>query len=86
MRLLVVLQHDILSDLQSFVVAPLYPVLGAGAVSRLRPIVRVGETDYMIAVDRLLTLERRELGPPVANAREHADAIKNALDLVFSGF
>jgi toxin CcdB len=85
-RLVIVLQHDHLSDLGTFVVAPLFVSAALESIQRLRPLVRVGDRDYVVAVDRLASLPARQLGAAVANLEGSRYELINALDFLFAGF
>lgn len=85
-RLIVVLQHDNISDLDEVVVAPLYLTSQLSSVRHLRPKVRLDDQDYLIAVDRLGAMPRRQLGAPLANLEQLRYEITKALDLLFTGF
>lgn len=85
-RLVVVLQHEVLSDLESVVVAPLYLAKDLSEIRQLRPKVRIGRSDYVLAVDRLASFPKHQLGDPTANLASSSYEITKALDLLFSGF
>lgn len=85
-QLVVVLQHQLLAALQSVVVAPLVEATEDVRFKRLRPALSVNGRDYVLAIDRLASVVRRELQDPVDNVSEHRDSIRNALDLLFVGF
>ncbi len=85
-RLVVVLQHEHLSQLANVVVAPLFVEGEMDAVDRLRPIVVVAARTYIVGVDRLASLPTRQLGAPVANLDGSRYELINALDFLFAGF
>lgn len=85
-RLVVVLQHEHLSDLATIVVAPLYPASELPLVSGVRVPIDVDGKSYVAAVDRLASLPTEQLKRPTANLGEHDYAFTKALDLLFSGF
>jgi toxin CcdB len=85
-RLVVVLQHEHLSQLANVVVAPLFVEDEMDAVDRLRPLVIVEAQTYIVAVDRLASLSTRQLGAPVANLEGSRYELINALDFLFAGF
>ena len=85
-RLVLVLQHRLLSDLDTVVVAPLFRASELDAVRQLRPTVSIEAGDYVIAIDRMASLPRRLLGKAVANLSPMDYEIRKALDLIFSGF
>ena len=85
-RLVVVLQHRVLDDLVTVVTAPLYSVNELERVRQLRPVVEIAGTEFLVAIDRLAFLPRRQLGAPIANLQEHEYQLRKALDLGYSGF
>jgi toxin CcdB len=86
-RLAVVLQHDMLADLSTRVVAPLIAEDDAGsATARMVPIVNVLGTRYAIAIQLCGTVPVRALGEPIANLEAEQAAIKNTIDRLFLGF
>jgi toxin CcdB len=86
-RLAVVLQHDILSDLSTRVVAPL---IGAEEVgfdeSRVMPSVSIGGKKYAVAMHLCAAVPARALSEPIGSIASEQATIKNALDLLFLGF
>ncbi len=86
-RLAVVLQHDILSDLSTRVVAPLIDAEEVGFDKRrVMPIVSIAGGEYAIAVHLSAAIPTRALGEPIASIVGDQAAIKNALDLLYLGF
>ena len=85
-RLVVVLQHEHLSQLGNVVVAPLFAHGELEAIDRLRPIVVIDARPYVVAVDQLAALPTRQVGSPVANLESARYEIINALDFLFGGF
>lgn len=85
-RLVVVLQHEHMSDLATVVIAPMFTEDELAPIERLRPQVRVARKSYIIAVDRLASLPARQLGTAVANLEASRDELINALDFLFGGF
>lgn len=85
-HLVVVLQHEHLSQLANTVVAPLFAEGETEVIERLRPLVLVGRKRYIIAVDRLASLPVRQLGAPVASLEGARYELINALDFLFAGF
>lgn len=80
-------QTDLLSGFQTRVVIPLVPVDGTLVIhARLNPVVHIEGVSYMLATQSLIALERRELGPAVANLTDRFDEIRSALDMIFLGF
>ena len=85
-RLVVVLQHEHLSQLINVVAAPLFAHDELEAIDRLRPIVVVEAHTYIVAVDRLASLPTRQLGSPLANLESARYELIHALDFLFAGF
>ena len=85
-RLVVVLQHEQLSQLGNVVVAPLFADGELDAIDRLRPVVIIDACPYVVAVDRLAALPTRQLSSPVANIESARYDLINALDFLFAGF
>jgi toxin CcdB len=85
-RLVVVLQHEHLSQLGNVVVAPLFAHGELEAIDRLRPVVVIDARPYIVAVDRLAGLPTRQVGSAVANLESARYDLINALDFLFAGF
>lgn len=83
--LAVVLQDDMLAHLATRIVAPLIEIGVDAETDKMTPTVEIGDTRYTIAMHLLTTIPVRNLGTLVANLEEQERAIKNAMDLVFSG-
>lgn len=84
--LLVILQHDFVDALETCVVAPLIPIGLLLVLPRLRPTLTVEGRRYVLALDRLATLDRQTIGEAAGNALSCRDEIFLALDLLFKGF
>lgn len=85
-RHVVVLQHHDIEALSGVIVAPLYPADQLPAVDRLRLPLTFKRRSYLVAIDRLASVPKRQLGPAVGTLEPLRYDIKNALDLVFAGF
>lgn len=84
--LVVVLQHDLLGDLRSRVVAPLLPLERAGGALRgLTLDLDVGGTPLRLMPQLMATLTLAELGPPVTSLGTSRDAILRACDVLLCG-
>ena len=81
-----ILQHDLSSDLETCVVAPLVPLGQLPPMGRMRPMLAYADQEHVIAIDRLATVRRRSLSPPLGSAIGAEYEIKAGLDLLFSGF
>jgi toxin CcdB len=82
---LLVLQSDLVSGLQSTVVAPLAAREQFSGARRMNPILPVDSREFWLATHELFAVDRRLLRGPIANLSDHRDAIIAALDLVFTG-
>lgn len=83
---LVILQSDLVSDLNSAVVAPLIPRERMIGAERLNPVVSVDGREFWLATHELFAVDRRILKNQVATLGPNRDAIVAALDLLFTGF
>lgn len=84
--LVLVLQHDLLSDLATRTVCLVLPETSpAPAIAALAPIISVGDLRLRIVPHVLATLTLSELGQHVANVAHHRDRIIRAVDVMLSG-
>ena len=80
------LQSDLLSDLATRVVAPLYLTAAYGPAARhLNPILSVKGTKVVMSSTELATVPRRVLQDPVATLASARSEIVGALDFLFLG-
>ncbi len=84
-QLVVVLQHDLVDDLETRVVAPLTDKPYQRLIAGLRLAVDFEGAKLVLQIDRLAAIDRRELGSVTGNLAAEEERIKNALDLVFLG-
>jgi toxin CcdB len=84
-RLVVVLQHESLDELTTTVVAPLYKPAEFRALQRLTPTVIIGRQKYIVAIDRLASVPKRQLGRVVGNLEDLRFELIKATDYLFSG-
>ncbi|KQV42370.1 pirin [Rhizobium sp. Root73] len=81
------LQADILSDLQTRNVAPLLlPGEISRLIARLNPKFEIGGRPYVMATQFMGVVAVSEIGETVADLTSHADAITAATDFLFQGF
>jgi toxin CcdB len=81
------LQADLLSNLPSRMMAPLYRVKDMNwAMSRLTPRFDIDGTTYVMATQRMAAVETNQIGEMVADLTSKADEIAAALDFLFLGF
>jgi toxin CcdB len=85
-RFVVVLQHEHLDRLGTVVAAPLFADNELEHIDRLRPHVRLGRKSYIVAVDLLAALPKRQLEAAVANLEKSRYELTKAIDLLFAGF
>jgi toxin CcdB len=82
----VVLQHGLLSRLNTRIVAPLIVSKSIPLLEKLMPEVTVRGSRYVIDVTNIGVMPTRELvGPAVENLEAKRYEIVSALDLVFTG-
>jgi hypothetical protein len=67
------------------VVAPLIAENTFMPQSRLTPIIPVLGQSYILSIPEMFTIEKRRLGPVVANVDSLSQRIIGALDLLFTG-
>lgn len=85
--LVIDLQANILSDLPSRMVAPLYPVRDMSwSISRLNPRFLINGESYVMATQRMAALPLSEVRERVADLSSDADAVTAATDFLFQGF
>lgn len=85
-RLVVVLQHEVLADLATVIVAPIYTPTELPRLERLRPTVELGGQPFVVAIDRLVSIPVKHLSLPLHNLGAHRMEFLAAVDLLFSGF
>jgi toxin CcdB len=80
------LQTDLI-DTGTRVVAPLLPITEAlPAIRRLEPIFELGEVPLALHTAEMAAVPAHLLTVSVADLSDQQDAIRSALDMVFSGF
>jgi hypothetical protein len=82
---LIELQHDYLANIKTAVVAPLIPEGSFTPQGRLTPMISVLGASHILSTTELFTIERRRLGPVVANVDSLHQRIIGAIDLLFTG-
>jgi toxin CcdB len=80
-------QSDLLSDLDTRVVIPLYTptALKGKALATLTPTVEVEDKAYVLMTPQLAGISIKELGSEVADLTAHRDSIVAALDFLITG-
>lgn len=83
---LLVVQSDLIEDARTCVVVPLITEQRAGTpVSRLMPLLRVGDETMVMDTLQLAAISRAALGAAAADLSDERAAIMAALDLLISG-
>ncbi|MCQ2005681.1 CcdB family protein [Rhizobium sp. NRK18] len=81
------LQADLLEQLNTRVMAPLYSLsVSPWSLSRLNPHFEIGETIYVMATQRMAAVPVAEIGDLVADLSSRADDVLRAVDFLFSGY
>lgn len=83
---LCVLQSHYLEAVDTVIVAPLIKASALATPSQVAVPVSIQGEDYLLDVALMANIQRRGLGPAVANLVAHEDDIRRALDRLFSGF
>lgn len=84
--LVVILQHDLVDQLDTRVVAPLSDTPHRLLIDKLRLNVDFGHGEHLLQMDRLAAIPRAAIGQVAGNLDQEQDRIKAALDLLFIGF
>ena len=82
--LIVVLQHDVVDDTESVIVAGLIPSKDQGT-TRLFPRFKIAGRSYTMRTPDLASMPRKVLTAPVASLRSEWHQIDAALDILFTG-
>ncbi|MFS8143976.1 CcdB family protein [Rhizobium sp. BR 249] len=81
------LQANLLDDLPSRVMVPLYPVRELSwSISRLNPRFSIEGEIYVMATQRMASVPTSEIGKAIADLSGKSDAIIGAMDFFFQGF
>ena len=85
-RYIVDLQADLLDEMGSRLVAPIFALASAKRpLERINPVVHIDGEPYFIALQETASIRAKELGAAVANLRQHRDAIVAGIDFLFTG-
>lgn len=79
-------QSDVLDALETRVVVPLLPVAGVPRATRLNPVFAVDGRSVVMSTNLIFSIPEQRLGKRIGQLSEEADAIMNALDMLFTGF
>ncbi len=83
---LVELQSDLVSGLDTAIVAPLVRRADAGPiVHHLNPVIRFGDDELVLRIGELVSLPRTVLGRKVGSIKSDHEALMAAIDVVFFG-
>ena len=86
-RKLLSVQADVLNQINSRIVIPLFPVTPEiNFIAKLNPVLKVSGTDMMLMTQQIAPIPVKALGPVVADLGNEADVIANALDMLLKGF
>lgn len=81
------LQANILSDLPSRIMAPLYPVRDMSwSITRLNPRFLIEGEAHVVATQRMAAIHVSEISENIADLSEFQDTIIAAPDFLFQGF
>jgi toxin CcdB len=81
------LQSDLVSGLNTRVVAPLLPLVDAPRpADRLNPVFDIADSQFVMATQFMAAVPTSELRESAGSLAEQHDAIMNALDMIFTGF
>lgn len=82
------IQSNILESLATRVVVPLRPYAQNqdAVISKLHPVVKIGEEEFVAVVTELAGVRRSLLGAPVFSAAGEQQKIIDACDLILTGF
>lgn len=84
-RRVVVLQYSGLDTGASILVAPLFPASDLPELQGVTPRVDLDGEDYLIAVQLLAAIQRKDLGPAERTLAQHEYAVANAINRLFFG-
>lgn len=81
-------QSNLLGDLRTRVVIPLFPKRTSGVkpLTRLTPEFQIEGRKVILMTPQLAGISLSDLGEPVGDLSEHRSEIVSALDLLISGF
>ena len=85
--LVIDVQSEVLTRLDTRVVVPLMPLkrYGARPITRLNPTVKIDRVEYVLVFQELAAVPAAALAMPVANLRARRDELVAAVDLLFTG-
>lgn len=81
---LVDLQHDMLGDLATRIMAPLLPASGATTLKGLSPDVQIDGARYFVSMVEMASVPVSELSSPRGDLRDYRQNLLAAVDLLFT--
>ena len=86
-RMLLNVQADVLSQINSRIVIPLVPATPAiSLIAKLNPVLNVNGTPMVLMTQQIAPIPIKALGPHITNLNSQSDVIANALDMLLKGF
>ena len=82
---MVILQHDLVDELGTRVVAPLSETQYRALIDALRIPVELDLGSYVVQLDRMAAIEPKMIGQVVGTLAAEENRIKRGLDLLFFG-
>ncbi|WP_336777858.1 CcdB family protein [Pantoea sp. USHLN256] len=81
-------QSEIIGELASRIVIPLYPVnlFKKNQVKRLNPVINVEGEEYLVMTHEMASVRESLLGDQVMDAHVYRQRIKDSIDFIFDGF
>ncbi|WP_113632747.1 CcdB family protein [Pectobacterium peruviense] len=81
-------QSDIIGELHTRLVIPLFPLnkITKAPARRLTPIITVEGDDYLIMTHEMASVRRSQCGHEVMDAQMYRKTIKDAVDFLLDGF
>jgi toxin CcdB len=82
------IQADMFADIGSRVVVPLAPAgsFQLEAMSRLKPILKLAEGDYILITTDIAAVPTSMLGERIENLQDQREVIVDAIDFLMQGF
>jgi toxin CcdB len=85
-EMVVVLQHDYLSDLKGRLVAPMLAAAQMKPVERIHVAVELDGAQYFVVMDQLTAVPASSMGRKMGSLIAFEYRLKNAIDRMFTGF
>lgn len=80
-------QSDIIGELHTRIVIPLFPfeAFNGRPAQRLNPVISVDGTKYVVMTHEMAGVRLGQLGSEVSNVQEYRQLIKGAIDFLLDG-